>query len=52
MDFELSEEVRSFREMVRRWVDAEVPKSWSRELERDEYNYPFALWDKVPRRGG
>ncbi|NMG41673.1 acyl-CoA dehydrogenase [Chelativorans sp. ZYF759] len=51
MDFELSEEVRSFRETVRRWVDAEVPKSWSRELERDEHNYPFALWDKFTEAG-
>ncbi len=51
MDFELSEENRAFRDMVRRWVDAEVPKSWARELERNEHEYPFALWDKFTAAG-
>ena len=46
MDFELPEEQRTFRDMVRRWVDAEVPKSWARELERNEHEYPVALWKK------
>lgn len=30
MDFELPEEYRSFRDMVRRWVNSEVPKDWAR----------------------
>jgi len=51
MDFELSEEHRVFRDVVRRWVDAEIPKSWARELEKDEGNYPLALWDKFTEAG-
>jgi alkylation response protein AidB-like acyl-CoA dehydrogenase len=51
MDFDLPEEYRSFRDMVRRWVDAEAPKAWARELERDEHAYPFALWDKFTEAG-
>jgi alkylation response protein AidB-like acyl-CoA dehydrogenase len=51
MDFELSEEHQAFRDMVRKWVDREAPKSWARELERDEHNYPFALWDKFTEAG-
>lgn len=51
MDFELSEEHRAFRDSVRRWVDAEAPKSWARELERHEHDYPFALWDKFTKAG-
>ncbi|CAH1652972.1 MULTISPECIES: acyl-CoA dehydrogenase family protein [unclassified Chelatococcus] len=51
MDFELSEENRAFRDMVRRWVDTETPKAWARELERNEHDYPFALWDKFTAAG-
>jgi acyl-CoA dehydrogenase len=51
MDFELSEEHRAFRDSVKRWVDTEIPKSWARELEMDEHNYPFALWDKFTEAG-
>src|ERR1700735_530069 len=51
MDFELSEEHLAFQEMVRKWVDKEAPKSWARELERDEHSYPFALWDKFTAAG-
>ena len=51
MDFGLPEEYRAFRDTVRRWVDAEVPKRWARELERDEHNYPFGLWDKFTEAG-
>jgi acyl-CoA dehydrogenase len=51
MDFELNEEQRSFRDVIHRWVDAEAPKDWMRELEADEENYPFALWDKLADAG-
>jgi acyl-CoA dehydrogenase len=51
LDFELGEEYRAFRDMARRWIDNEVPKSWARELERDEHNYPHALWDKFSEAG-
>ena len=47
MDFSLSEEQEAFRDVVRRWVDAEAPKDLMRKLEADEENYPFPLWDKL-----
>jgi len=51
MDFDLPEEHRAFRDMMRRWVDTEVPKAWARELEADEENYPEALWEKFTEAG-
>jgi acyl-CoA dehydrogenase len=51
MDFELSEEHAAFKDMVRKWVDREAPKSWARELEKDEHNYPFTLWEKLTEAG-
>jgi len=51
MDFELPEEHLAFRDVVRRWVDNEVPKEWARKLEADEHNYPFELWDKFSEVG-
>ncbi len=51
MDFELSEEQSAFRDMARRWVDAELPKDLMRKLEADEENYPFVIWDKLKEQG-
>jgi alkylation response protein AidB-like acyl-CoA dehydrogenase len=51
MDFSLSEEQVAFRDMVRRWADAEAPKSLARELEAKEKDYPFVLWDKFKEAG-
>lgn len=51
MNFELSDEHQNFRDMVHKWVEKEAPKSWARELEKDEHNYPFALWDKFTDAG-
>lgn len=51
MDFSLSEEQVAFRDMVRRWADAEAPKSLARELEAKEKEYPFVLWDKFKEAG-
>ena len=51
MDFALSDEQQAFRDVIRRWVDAEAPKDWMRKLEADEQNYPFALWDKLAEAG-
>lgn len=51
MDFELNEEQRNFRDVIRRWVNTEAPKDWMRELEADEQNYPYALWDKLAEQG-
>ncbi|HTT85520.1 MAG TPA: acyl-CoA dehydrogenase family protein, partial [Rhizomicrobium sp.] len=47
----MSEEQLAFRDSVRRWVDAEAPKSWARKLERREEDYPFELWDKLSDAG-
>ena len=51
MDFSLTEEQEAFRDVVRRWVDAEAPKDLMRKLEADEENYPFPLWDKLKEQG-
>lgn len=51
MNFELSEELQLFRDEVRKWVNKECPKDWCRELERQEHQYPQALWDKLTEGG-
>lgn len=51
MDWELPEEYRAFRDTVERFVAAEMPKDWARELERKEDSYPFELWDKFTEGG-
>ena len=51
MDFELSDEMRMFREMVRDWVDREAPKPYARALELRDEQYPFELWDKMTKAG-
>lgn len=51
MEFSLNEEQASFREVVRRWVDQELPKSLARELEAKEKDYPFLIWDKFRDAG-
>jgi acyl-CoA dehydrogenase len=51
MSFELSEEHRSFRDMVERFVADEMPKDWARELEAREDQYPEELWDKFTQGG-
>jgi acyl-CoA dehydrogenase len=51
MNFELTDEQKLFQETVRRWVNNETPKAYARELERDEHQYPFDLWDKLTTAG-
>lgn len=51
METDLSEEHRAFRDMVERYVAAEMPKDWAREIERKEDEYPFDLWEKLTRGG-
>jgi acyl-CoA dehydrogenase len=51
MNFELTDEQKMFQEMVKSWVDKEAPKAWAREIERDEHQYPFELWDKFTEAG-
>ena len=51
MNFQLSDEMQLFAETVRDWVDREAPKSYARELEIHEHEYPFELWDKMTAAG-
>ena len=51
MDFQLAEEYVAFQEFTRKWIDKEIPKSWARELEAKEHDYPFDLWDKFTEAG-
>jgi acyl-CoA dehydrogenase len=51
MDFDLSEEQSAFRDTVRRWVNAELPKDLMRKLEADEEYYPYLIWDKLKEQG-
>lgn len=51
MNLELPEEHRAFRDVVRRFIEKEIPKDWARTLEADEHNYPFELWDKFTQAG-
>jgi acyl-CoA dehydrogenase len=51
MNLELSDEHAAFRDMVEKFVAAEMPKEWARNLEKDEHAYPFELWDKFTKAG-
>jgi alkylation response protein AidB-like acyl-CoA dehydrogenase len=51
MNYRLSDEMTLFAESVRNWVDREAPKSYARELELHEHDYPFELWDKMTAAG-
>lgn len=51
MDFDLTEEQAGFRDIARRWVNAELPKDLMRKLEADEENYPFLIWEKLKEQG-
>jgi len=51
MDFALTEEQEMFRKSVHDWVEREVPKSFARELEAREFEYPFEVWDKMSEAG-
>ena len=44
MDFRLSDEQEMFRKSVRDYVNRELPKSWARELEKDEHAFPHELF--------
>src|SRR3954465_1455286 len=43
--------MRVFVRSTRKWVDKELPKSWARDLEKREHEYPFELWDKFTKAG-
>lgn len=49
LDF--SDERVQFRRWLRAWVDSECPKSLALELEKQEYAFPYELWDKMTAAG-
>jgi acyl-CoA dehydrogenase len=51
MNFELDEEMQFFQKEIRTWVDQETPKSYARELEKKEGEWPFELFDKFTEAG-
>src|SRR4051795_7106826 len=51
MDFRFSEEQELFRKSVRDFVNRELPKSWARELEKDEHAFPHELFRKLADAG-
>jgi acyl-CoA dehydrogenase len=51
VDFELNEQQQLFAKTVHDWVEREAPKSWARELERDEARFPYELWDRFTEAG-
>ncbi|PXY17430.1 acyl-CoA dehydrogenase family protein [Prauserella muralis] len=51
MDFVLDEENEAFRNVVRDWVEKNYPKDAARDLEMQEFDYPFELWDKMSAAG-
>ena len=51
MDFRFSEEQELFRKSVRDFVNRELPKSWARELEKDEHEFPHELFHKLADAG-
>jgi len=51
VDFDLGEDLEEFQRVVRAWVEKEAPKSYARELEANEFEYPQALWDKMTEAG-
>jgi acyl-CoA dehydrogenase len=40
-----------FRRWLKEWVDSECPKSLALQLEKQEYSYPYELWDKMTAAG-
>lgn len=51
MDFALSVEQEAFRKSVHTWVERECPKDVALELERQEFEYPHALFQKMAEAG-
>lgn len=51
MDFSFTAEQQEFRKVVRDWVEKNCPKNVARDLEKEEFAYPFELWDKMSAAG-
>lgn len=51
MDFALTEEQQAFRKSVHAWVENECPKDVALELEKQEFQYPHELYQKMADAG-
>ncbi len=51
MLLDLDDSRRDFRDYVRNWVDKNFPPERALELEKQEYQYPFELWDAMAEAG-
>jgi acyl-CoA dehydrogenase len=51
MLLDLDEGRRAFRDSVRTWVDKNYPPERALELEKQEYQYPYELWDAMAEAG-
>lgn len=51
MDFNLTEEQQDFVSFVHDWVEKEAPKSAALEWEKNEHEFPHALFDKMAAAG-
>jgi len=51
MDFHFSEEQRMLRESAREFLQAECPKTFVREMEKDPKGYTPELWGKMANLG-
>lgn len=51
MLLDLDDARSEFRNTVRTWVETNFPKQRATELERQEYQYPFELWDALTQAG-
>lgn len=51
MDFALTEEQEAFRKTVRTWVERECPKDVALALEKQEFEYPHDLYQRMADAG-
>ncbi|ODU07613.1 MAG: acyl-CoA dehydrogenase [Pseudonocardia sp. SCN 72-86] len=51
MLLDLDDDRRAFRDSVRTWVDKNFPPEKALEIEKQEYQYPFELWEAMTDAG-
>ncbi|MGH9245434.1 MAG: acyl-CoA dehydrogenase family protein [Acidimicrobiales bacterium] len=51
MDFTLTDDQELFAKTIHDWVDRECPKTYANHLERQEFKYPYELWDRMTAAG-
>ncbi|HEY1969294.1 MAG TPA: acyl-CoA dehydrogenase family protein [Pseudonocardia sp.] len=51
MLLDLDDDRRAFRDSVRTWVDKNFPPERALELEKQEYRYPYELWEGMAEAG-